>query len=170
MELTDIGPTAIRAGRLAASANGHADTVTLAYDARHRRRGMMRTDGGEDFLLDLPEAAELRDGAVLVLEDGRHVLIRAAPEPLTEIRAECPRHLARLAWHLGNRHLPVEVREGRLLIKPDHVIEHMLLGLDARLSPVNAPFHPEGGAYGHGRVHGHSHDPHHDHDAHSRHG
>lgn len=147
-----------------------SDTVTLAYDDRCRRRAVLRTNAGEEVLLDLPQATELRDGDALVLADGREILVRAAPEPLTEIRAEDARHFARIAWHLGNRHLPVAIEPDRLLIRRDHVIEDMLAHLGARLAPVEAPFSPEGGAYGHGRTHGHvhSHDPHHDPDAHLR--
>ena len=146
------------------------DTVTLAYDDRYRRRGVLRCDGGLEVLLDLGSATELRDGDALVLEDGRHILVRAAAEPLTEIRGRDAHHLTRLAWHLGNRHLPVEIRTERLLIRRDHVIEDMLGKLGAALTPVAAPFSPEGGAYGHGRTHGHSHshDPQHDPNAHIR--
>lgn len=158
----------MRATLLSYDCRSPIDTVTLAFDARYRRRGLIRTDGGEEILLDLPEPTELRDGDALLLEDGREILVRAAPEPLTEIRAEDARHLARIAWHLGNRHLPVAIEPDRLLIRRDHVIEDMLAHLRAHLAPVEAPFSPEGGAYGHGRTHGHvhSHDPHHDPDAH----
>jgi urease accessory protein len=141
-----------RAGKVTGHAHEAWRTITLTYDARHRRRGMMRTDTGEPFLLDLPEAAELRGGDALVLEDGRQVRILAAAEPLTEVRATDARHLARLAWHLGNRHLQVQFGDERLLIKRDHVVEAMLAGLGARLAPVEAPFDPEGGAYAHGHA------------------
>jgi urease accessory protein len=139
------------------AAGACAGTVTLDYDARWRRRATLRTDGGETVLLDLPEAADLRDGDALALEDGRHLVVRAAPEPLAAVSAETPRALARLAWHLGNRHLPVAIEEARLLIRRDHVIEDMLRGLGATVAPVMAPFNPEGGAYGRGRTHAHSH-------------
>jgi urease accessory protein len=150
-----------------AGAGPCAGTVTLAWDARYRRRGVIHTDGGEEVLLDLPEATELRDGDALVFEDGRQVVIRAAPEPLTEVQAEDPRHLVRLAWHVGNRHVPAQVEADRLLIRRDHVIEDMLARLGARITHIEAPFTPEGGAYGHGRARGHlhGHDPHHDPDA-----
>ncbi|MGF1660329.1 MAG: urease accessory protein UreE [Rubrimonas sp.] len=134
-----------------------AGTVTLDHDARWRRRAALTTDDGAPFLLDLAEARELRDGEALMLEDGRHVLVRAAPERLTAIGAETPAKLARLAWHLGNRHLPVAIEDGRLLIRHDHVVEDMLRGLGASLTAVEAPFQPEGGAYGHGRTHAHAH-------------
>lgn len=155
------------AALLAGEGAGAADAVTLDYDGRWRRRGMLTTDGGERILLDLAEAAELGDGDALALEDGRRVAVRAAAEPLTEVRAEDALHLTRLAWHLGNRHLPVQIEGERLLIRSDHVLEDMLRRLGARLASVEAPFRPERGAYGHGRTHGHSHshDPHQDPDA-----
>jgi urease accessory protein len=147
-----------------------AGSVSLTYEDRYRRRGLLYADSGEEFLLDLPEATELRDGNVLVLEDGRQVLVRAAPEPLAEVRASGAL-LARLAWHVGNRHTPALIEADRLLIQRDHVIEDMLARLGAVVTHVEAPFTPEGGAYGHGRTHGHSHsnDPQADPNAHIPH-
>lgn len=138
-----------------------AARVLLGYEARYRRRGRLITDIGEDILLDLPEAAELPDGGALVLEDGRRVAIVAAPEPLAEIRGDS---LPRLAWHIGNRHAPCDVRADRLLIQRDHVLEEMVVRLGGQVTHVEAPFRPEGGAYGHGRVHGHAHAAHADDD------
>ena len=146
------------------------DTVVLDFDHRHRRRLRMQGEGGLDFLLDLPEAVAIRDGDGLLLEDGRIVAVKASDEPLLEIRARDALHLVRLAWHLGNRHLPVQITAGRLLIRDDHVIAAMLASLGATVAPVEAPFDPEGGAYeggghghhhdddDHGHDHGHSHD------------
>jgi len=161
----------MRAIRISEASEGVAGTVTLAYDDRYRRRGLLTTDSGEEILLDLAEAAELRDGMALELEDGRFILVRAAAEPLTEVRGADPHHLLRLCWHLGNRHLPVQVEADRLLIRHDHVIEDMLIRLGATICAVTEPFSPEGGAYGHGRTHGHSHshDPHDDPNAHIPH-
>ncbi len=154
----------LRAIAVEAEATGAcAGVVTLDHDGRWRRRAALATDDGLPFLLDLAEAAELPEGAALRLEDGRHVRVRAAPEPLAAVAAETPQTLARLAWHLGNRHLPVVIEAGRLLIRRDHVIEAMLAGLGATVTPVTAPFTPEGGAYGRGRTHAH----HHGHDAHA---
>ena len=146
------------------------DSVVLEFDERYRRRFVMTGVGGFAFLLDLPEAAMLRGGDGLRLEDGRIVEVVAAPEPLAEIRAADALALMRVAWHLGNRHLAVEMTPKALRIRRDPVIEDMAKGLGARVVPVEAPFNPEGGAYvqaeahGMGDGHGHDHGRHHDHD------
>ena len=132
-----------------------AGTLTLDFDARHRRRVRLTADGGEEFLLDLPKAVAMAAGDGLQLEDGRWLAVHAAAERVIEIKHADPDQLARLAWHLGNRHLPTEIRDRSLRIRPDHVIEHMLRGLGAELTSMQAPFQPEGGAYG---GHGHGHD------------
>jgi urease accessory protein len=124
-----------------------AGTLTLDFDDRHRRRTRLRTDRGEEILLDLPKAVAMADGDGLQLEDGSWLTVRAAAEPAIEIRHADPVQLARLAWHLGNRHLPTEIGKEVLRIRPDHVIEHMLEGLGAKLARVRSPFQPEGGAY-----------------------
>lgn len=144
------------------------DVVVLDFDHRHRRRLRMQGEGGLDFLLDLPEATAIRDGDGLLLEDGRIVEVRASEEPLAEVKAKDAAHLIRLAWHLGNRHLPVQVEADRLLIREDHVIEDMLQSLGATVAHIEAPFDPEGGAYGHGHHHGDDHDHGDDH-GHGRH-
>ena len=143
----------IRAGRWSGVAT---DTVFLAYDDRHCRRFAMRGEGGLEFLLDLPEATHLGDGDGLVLEDGRMVAVKAKPEPLLVVEAHDALHLARIAWHLGNRHTAAQIGNGRILIRPDHVLAEMLVGLGATVSAVEAPFDPESGAYA-GEGHGHSH-------------
>lgn len=135
-----------------------ADTLALERDDRHRRRLVMRCVGKTVFLLDLKEAAVMKDGDALELEDGRLILVQAVPERLLEITAASPAELVRVAWHLGNRHLPAQFLGDRLRIRYDHVIEDMLRGLGATVAPVLAAFDPEGGAYGHGEVHGHDHD------------
>lgn len=144
------------------------DTITLDETARHRRRIMLKSDGGIEFLLDLPAAVLLRHGDGLVLDDGRVIEVCAAPEELLEVRGTSAKHLLRLAWHLGNRHLAAEIAEDRILIRRDHVIAEMLKHLGATVKEVVAPFNPEGGAYGgaheshpahgHHHHHGHSHD------------
>ena len=145
------------------------DTIVLGFDDRHRRRMAMTGTRGLEFLLDLEQAVALRGGDALVLEDGRLIEVVAAPEPLLEIRGSDPAHLVRLAWHLGNRHLPTQMMAKGLRIRRDHVIEAMVKGLGARVIEIEAPFDPEGGAYA-----GHAHAPEgdarhhaaHDHSAH----
>ena len=163
-----------------------ADTVVLDFDDRHRRRMAMTGTRGLEFLLDLENAIALRGGDALVLEDGRLIEVVAAPEPLLEIKGADPHHLIRVAWHLGNRHLPTQLMPKGLRIRRDHVIEAMVKGLGARVVEIEAPFDPEGGAYasaahghahddhshhtGHDHAHGHDHDHrHHDHDHHPHH-
>ncbi len=153
-----------------------ADTVVLDFDDRHRRRMAMTGTRGLEFLLDLENATALRGGDALVLEDGRLVEVVAAPEPLVEIRGSDPHHLIRVAWHLGNRHLPTQIMPKGLRIRRDHVIEAMVKGLGARVIEIEAPFDPEGGAYAehahaeahpHGRTgHDHAHSHAHDHGHH----
>lgn len=133
------------------------DTVVLDYDARHRRRVRMSALGGFEFLLDLAEAVVLQDGDGLLLEDGRIVAVRAADEALMEVRARDPAHLLRLAWHVGNRHLPAELRGDCLRVRADHVIAGMLRGLGGEVTAISAPFQPEGGAYAAGHAHNHDH-------------
>ncbi len=137
------------------------DGVTLAFDERHRRRIRLHTDGGEEILLDLPKAKAMAHGDGLRVSDGRWLAVRAAPEALLEIRCATPLALLRMAWHLGNRHLPTDVTEERLRIRPDHVIEAMVRGMGAQVDEITAPFQPEGGAYedqSDGHSGGHSHD------------
>lgn len=158
-----------------------ADTVVLGFDDRHRRRLAMEGTRGLAFLLDLEQAVALRGGDALVLEDGRLVEVVAAPEPLIEIRGSDPQHLVRIAWHLGNRHLPTQITPRGLRIRRDHVIADMVRGLGGRVVEIEAPFDPEGGAYTspatvpaperghHHGHHGHDHDHHHDHHGHDNH-
>jgi urease accessory protein len=142
-----------------------ADTVVLDYDERYRRRIAMSGVRGLEFLLDLPEAVMLRAGDGLKLEDGRVVEVVAAPESLIEIRAADAAALTRIAWHLGNRHLPTELMRKSLRIRRDPVIEEMASLLGGALVAIEAPFNPEGGAYVRAPVHGHDHR----HDEHSGH-
>ena len=189
----------LRATSVIAKGDWHsepADTIVLDYDDRHRRRVSMTGVRGLTFLLDLPEAVMLRSGDALKLDDGRMVEVVAAPEALAEVKCGSLPDLARAAWHLGNRHLAVQIIGPKLRIRRDHVIEDMLRGLGAQVTEIEAPFDPEGGAYaqatqtqghdhaghehgghdhGHSHEHGHVHGPgcghdHHDHghdDAHN---
>jgi urease accessory protein len=149
-------------------AEAPADTVVLDFDDRHRRRMAMTGTRGLEFLLDLENAVALRGGDALLLEDGRLVEVVAAPEPLVEIRGADPHHLIRVAWHLGNRHLPTQIMAKGLRIRRDHVIEAMVKGLGARVVEIEAPFDPEGGAYA-GTGHGHAHEDHAHHTVHKGH-
>jgi len=154
------------------------DSITLDAHERHRRRVVLHAERGTKFLLDLPKATALHDGDALVLDDGGMVRIVGRPESLIEIAAASAHDLARLAWHIGNRHIDVEIAGDRLRIRRDHVIEDMLRGLGAILLPVEAPFHPEHGAYAHDhgqaldrdhdRAHAHSHSHGHHHGHHHR--
>ena len=130
------------------------DTCTLDFEARHRRRARLTSDRGEDLILDLPKAIAMAEGDGLFLEGGGWLMIHAAAEPVVEVRHENPDQVARLAWHLGNRHLPIEVRSQVLRIRPDYVIEAMLRGFGAFLVNMKAPFQPEGGAYDDHNNHG----------------
>jgi len=145
------------------------DCVVLDFDARHRRRIVMHGEAGLNFLLDLPEAVALADGDGLQLEDGGLVAVKAAQERLIEVRAGDGLPLVRIAWHLGNRHLPTEILDDALRIREDHVILDMLEKMGARTALIEAPFNPEGGAYGQGRTHGHGHDHGHSHGHHHGH-
>jgi urease accessory protein len=135
------------------------DRVVLDADERYRRRIVLTGEGGLRFLIDFAEATPLRDGDGLLLDDGTVVAVVAKPESLVEIAVgadagDPAAALARLAWHLGNRHTEVQIVRGRLRMRRDHVLEGMLAGLGAVVTPVEAPFEPERGAYQHGHVDG----------------
>jgi urease accessory protein len=124
-----------------------AGSLTLDFDARHRRRSVLTSDEGELVLLDLPRAVAMADGDGLQLEDGRWLKVQAASEVLVEVTHGDPDQLVRIAWHLGNRHLPTEIRYPVLRTRPDHVVEQMLVGFGAHVATVHAVFRPES-AYG----------------------
>ena len=128
------------------------DAVTLPFLDRHRRRLRLVADSGRPFLLDLPRAQHLTEGDGLELDNGSYVRVRAAAEPVIEVAADSPTDLLRIAWHIGNRHLPLQVADGVLRLRADHVIAAMVEGLGGRVSWRNAPFDPEIGAYA-GAVH-----------------
>ena len=126
--------------------------IALDYEGRLLRRKKLASGTG-DFLVDLPEVTSVEDGDAFELSDGRRIVMRARPEPVLVIRG----HLARLAWHIGNRHTPCRIEADRLIIRQDHVLEAMLRQLGAEIQHADLPFRPEGGAYGHGRTFGHDH-------------
>ena len=137
-------------------------TVTLTFDDRFRRRVKLTDDQGEDFLLDLADAHRLDDGDILVLEGGGGIMVIAAPEPVIDIQCASPSHAAQIAWHLGNRHTPVQILEnGVIRIRKDHVLKEMARKLGAVVVERSAPFSPERGAYDDG---GSAHHYHHLHD------
>jgi urease accessory protein len=139
------------------------DVVRLDFDARHRRRILLHTQAGADLLIDLPQAVRLRAGDGLRLEDGGIVRVDSLPEALLDITAHDAAALVRIAWHLGNRHLPVQLLPGRIRIRQDHVIADMVAGLGGHADAVQAPFDPEAGAYAAAPHHHHHHgdDEHH---------
>ena len=139
-----------RAGQWPRVATGR---VVLGYDERFLRRKRLEMGSGEGFMVDLPETTNLTAGDAFELDDGRLVEVVAADEDVLVITGDLPR----LAWHIGNRHTPCEIRPDRLIIRADHVLAAMLAGLGAGVTPGRTPFTPEGGAYGLGRTMGHAH-------------
>jgi len=139
-----------------------AGCVTLGFDDRCRRRVRLTLDNAQgDFILDLARAERLGDGDGLLLDDGRWVQVRAAREDVMDIAAAHSRDAIRIAWHLGNRHLPVQVLEaGCLRLRYDHVIEHMVIDLGGKVERKLGIFAPEPGAYdgAPAHAHGHTHD------------
>jgi len=151
--------------------------IDLAFEWRQKSR--MRTvirsgaRAGESVGFDLPRGTVLREGDLIATDSGEALRVHAAPEELIHVTAQSATALARIAYHLGNRHVPVQVGDGWLRLQYDHVLEGMVRGLNGRVELVDQPFDPEGGAYGHGRHthgdghqhHGHSHGSHR-HDSH----
>ena len=142
------------------------DQVLIDYDRRHRRRILLRTESGKSVLIDLPQAVRLRNGDGLLLEDGGIVRVCARPEKLLEIHAHDEGDLVRIAWHLGNRHLPVQLLGERIRIRADHVIEEMISHLGGHVEAIDAPFDPEAGAYTGGHAHQHDDEDEHAHGEH----
>lgn len=146
-------------------------TVTLDFDDRYRRRIRLTDDAGEPFLLDLADATRLEDGDGLRVDGGGVIAVRAADEPVADAYGRTPGETARIAWHLGNRHTPIQVlQDGGVRIRHDHVLVAMLRGLGATVTELHGPFTPEPGAYetggGHGNDHHHDHGHHHHHHEH----
>src|SRR5262245_58354991 len=161
----------LRVVRVVPSASSGArqiDSIILKPDERRLQTGHLTGVNGTQIGAMLPEPVILRNGDALELDDGSFVDVVIEPEPLIEIRGQDVTHLARLAWHLGDRHVPVQIFANRLRMRPDGTLEAMLKALGARLTPIEAPFDPEGGAYAHHAHHGHDHEHthhhHHDHD------
>ncbi|HKT95817.1 MAG TPA: urease accessory protein UreE [Paraburkholderia sp.] len=132
-----------------------APTLTLAYDARCKSRFAATLDSGEEVGVVLPRGTVLRDGDMLVADDGGLVRVIAAPQSVLLVRAAERLTLMRAAYHLGNRHTPVEVGIDELKLEADPVLEDMLKRLGAQVERAELPFQPEAGAYGGGHRHGH---------------
>jgi urease accessory protein len=164
----------IPAGRgLAAVLLKRASSVELDWDVRQKSRFDATDSSGRALGVFLPRGSSVRGGDVLVAEDGSLVRVVAAPQPVLRVSA-CPQHgsasdLSRAAYHLGNRHVPLEVRADHLQLEPDPVLAEMLRSMHLIVTALQAPFEPEGGAYAgghahaHGAAHGHDHDHGHDH-------
>jgi urease accessory protein len=133
------------------------DRVVLDAGDRNRRRFVLTGEKGTEILLDFAAPVSLRDGDGLVLDDGSIVLVAGAPEKLVEISAGSALDCVRLAWHLGNRHTDVQIVGNKIRIRRDHVLEDMLRGLSATLTPLDAPFYPEAAAPAHEHHHEHGH-------------
>lgn len=130
-----------------------AGSVSLTYDARLLRRKRLVTDDGEPFLVDLAQTTSVNADEAFVLQDGRQIGVIAADEPLMRVTGD----LARLAWHVGNRHAPCSITVNALILQREKVMRDMLTQLGATVTDFDGPFTPEGGAYGHGRTMGHDH-------------
>lgn len=130
------------------------DVLELPFELRQKSRLRTRLVSGEEVFLLLERGTILRDGDGLCGDDGRVIRVKAAPEAVLTVRCESAQALARAAYHLGNRHIPLEVGPGWLRLAEDHVYREMLVGLGAEVVAEAAPFEPEAGAYSHS--HGHS--------------
>jgi urease accessory protein len=140
-----------------------AGSVSLTFDDRYRRRTSLSDTAGNAFLLDLEKPRVLQHGEGLALSDGGVIAVIAADEPVADIHTHSVAATARIAWHIGNRHIPVQVlADGSLRIRDDHVLVEMIEGLGAHVHRRQAPFSPEGGAYSEEAKHAH----HHHHDGH----
>ncbi len=155
--------------------------LRLPFDQRQKSRLRTALESGEEVGLMLPRGEILRGGDLVTASDGRVIEVVAQEEKILDVKADSPTALAKIAYHLGNRHVPVQVGDGFLRIAEDHVLEEMVKKLGGKVSHVEAPFEPEAGAYagghhqhdemGHGgKIHDHHHDHHHDHDHHHGHG
>jgi urease accessory protein len=141
--------------KLAAALVKRAATLTLPFDGRCKSRLAATLDTGEEVALVMPRGTVLRDGDVLVADDGNLVRVIAAPQDVLVVHTHDVPTLARAAYHLGNRHTPVEVGADNLKLEADPVLEDMLKRLGAHVEHASLPFQPEAGAYGGGHKHGH---------------
>lgn len=136
-KLTDLAPSETKAD----------DVLTLPYDARQKSRFSATTDNGVEIGVFLTRGQILRSGMILTGSDSFSVLIRAAAESVSVMRSDDPLQFARACYHLGNRHVPLQILEGELRYLSDHVLDHMLEGLSLKIVQQVLPFEPEAGAY-----------------------
>jgi urease accessory protein len=134
-----------------------SDTLTLPFDIRQKSRFKAQLDSGREIVVRLPRGSHLHDGALLEASDGGVILVKAATEEVSRVSTPDAHLLARAAYHLGNRHVPLQIEPGRLSYLHDHVLDDMLERLGLEVVCEAAPFEPEHGAYGHGSSHGHEH-------------
>ena len=130
------------------------DFIELSYDERFLRRKKLTSYNGVEFLVDLKNTISLKKDDMFKLDSGLLINVRYKIEELLEIKGN---NLMHLIWHIGNRHIPCQIEENRILIQNDKVIEEMILRLNGQTKVVLEAFDPEGGAYGIGRTHGHRH-------------
>ena len=135
-------------------AAGEAGQVWIDFDRRHRRRIVLQTEAGQEVLIDFPQAVRLRHDDGLLTDSGV-IRVLARPEKLLDIHAHDAAGLVRIAWHLGNRHLPVQLLGAHIRIRHDHVIADMVRALGGHAQEIDAPFDPEAGAYAGGHQHSH---------------
>jgi urease accessory protein len=138
-------------------------SLTLPHDKRQKSRARVALDDGAEAELWLERGSSLQHGDRLLADDGSVVAVCAAPERVSIVSAADPKQLARAAYHLGNRHVALQVEAGRLVYLHDHVLDDLVRALGLTTSFAIAPFEPEAGAYGHGHAR-HSHGQDHDHD------
>lgn len=148
--------------RLPAGAGPYHDRLILPFDRRQKSRLRVRLESGQEAALMLERGSILRGGDRLQMNQ-RIVLVVAADEPVLHVTARDAQQLARAAYHLGNRHVPLQIGPDWLRLERDHVLKDMLIGLGATVIEMDAPFEPEAGAYGGGHRHGHDHEHSHDH-------
>ncbi len=134
--------------------NKISDTISLTYEERFLRRKKLTSDNGLEFLVNLPETKSLSQNQAFKLDNDELIIIKLKKEKLLEITGE---NLMQLIWHIGNRHIPCEIKKNKIFIQNDKVIENMIKKLGGKIKLVEQTFTPEGGAYGIGRTHSHKH-------------
>jgi urease accessory protein len=149
--------TIVLADRLIGAGRPADEVIELPFEQRERSRFRATMLSGEEIGVDLPPGTLIRHGDRLLLRDGRVVAVEAAPERLLEVHAHDAPGLARIAYHVGNRHVPLQIGDGWIRLLPDHVLQAMIERLGGHVHVVDAGFQPESGAYGHSHVH-HQHD------------